>query len=106
MFPHELADPSVRSPCFLNQFRFLAKASHRFAAFLYTPEGKVVTKRIWEETLAELDFAGVRAILDSVGSNGCNSRSTCLILCIIVLILILVLDDLVERPKDGEHHRP
>ena len=38
----------------------------RFAAFLYTPEGKVVTERVWEETLAELEFAGVRPILESM----------------------------------------
>jgi hypothetical protein len=33
---------------------------------LYTLEGKVVTERVWEETLAELDFAGVRTILESM----------------------------------------
>jgi hypothetical protein len=33
---------------------------------LYTPEGHVVRERVWEETLAELDFAGVRPILESL----------------------------------------
>lgn len=36
----------------------------RFAAILYTLEGKVLIQRIWEETLAELEFAGVRRILE------------------------------------------
>ncbi|KAF2678492.1 NAD(P)-binding protein [Lentithecium fluviatile CBS 122367] len=39
---------------------------HPFAAFLYTPEGQVVTRRLWDETMAELDFAGIRSILDSL----------------------------------------
>jgi hypothetical protein len=39
-----------------------------FAAFLYTPEGKAVIQRVWNETLAELDFAGVRLILESMRS--------------------------------------
>jgi hypothetical protein len=33
---------------------------------LYTLEGKVVIERVWEETLTELNFAGVRAILESM----------------------------------------
>ena len=43
-----------------------AKCFRRFAAFLYTLEGKVVIERAWEETLAELNFAGVRKILDDM----------------------------------------
>ena len=39
---------------------------YRFAAYLYTPEGKVVRERCWEETLAELEFAGVKSILESM----------------------------------------
>ncbi|KAF6233983.1 hypothetical protein HO173_007813 [Letharia columbiana] len=39
---------------------------HPFAGFLYTPEGKEITERLWEETLSEFDFAGVRGILDSM----------------------------------------
>jgi hypothetical protein len=38
----------------------------RFPALLYTPEGKVLIERVWEETLDELDFAGVRQILESM----------------------------------------
>lgn len=33
---------------------------------LYTPEGKVVTQRVWDETMAQLDFAVVGAILESM----------------------------------------
>ncbi|KAI1771130.1 NAD(P)-binding protein [Hypoxylon cercidicola] len=47
--------------CFLMSWK-----PHPFAALLYTPEGKVATQRLWDETMAELDFAGVRAILDSM----------------------------------------
>ena len=38
----------------------------RFAAFLYTPEGKEVIERLWQETVKELDFADVRKILQSM----------------------------------------
>lgn len=41
----------------------------RFAALLYTPEGEVLKERVWEETLAELDFAGVRGILEQMKSQ-------------------------------------
>jgi hypothetical protein len=46
----------------------VANRHRRFAGFLYTPEGKVVIDRLWDETMAELDFAGVRTILDSLQS--------------------------------------
>lgn len=36
----------------------------RFSAMLYTPEGKAITQRVWDETLAEFAFADVRGILD------------------------------------------
>ncbi|RYP77499.1 hypothetical protein DL771_001072 [Monosporascus sp. 5C6A] len=44
--------------CFLMSWQILP--------FLYTPDGKVVTERLWQETLSELDFAGVEGILDSI----------------------------------------
>ncbi|KAF2494351.1 short-chain dehydrogenase/reductase family protein [Lophium mytilinum] len=47
--------------CFLMSWQI-----HPFAAFLYTPEGKIVRQRVWEETMTELDFAGVRGILESM----------------------------------------
>lgn len=40
----------------------------RFASYLYQDEGRLVTERVWEETLAELDFAGVRNILSGMKS--------------------------------------
>ncbi|KAF6815625.1 short-chain dehydrogenase [Colletotrichum plurivorum] len=40
-----------------------------FVPTVYTPEGKVVTETLWEETLQELDFAGVRSILGSMQSG-------------------------------------
>jgi hypothetical protein len=33
---------------------------------LYTPKGKVLVDRVWEETLAELEFARVRSILEDM----------------------------------------
>jgi hypothetical protein len=38
----------------------------RFAAMLHTAEGKQVMERLWEETLEEFSFAGVREILNSM----------------------------------------
>ncbi|KAH7383997.1 hypothetical protein BKA66DRAFT_417479 [Pyrenochaeta sp. MPI-SDFR-AT-0127] len=35
-----------------------------FHQMMYTPEGKQTTERLWEETLAELEFAGVRQTLE------------------------------------------
>ncbi|OLN81343.1 Dehydrogenase/reductase SDR family member 13-like protein 2 [Colletotrichum chlorophyti] len=37
-----------------------------FAPFVYTEEGKTSRERLWDETLQELEFAGVRSILDSM----------------------------------------
>ena len=34
---------------------------------MYTPEGKAAAERLWRETLEELDFAGVKEILRSMG---------------------------------------
>jgi hypothetical protein len=66
MFPHELEDPPVSFCGSLCPFWSLAKGNLQIAAFLYTPEGKVVAQRAWEETLAELTFAGVHTILESM----------------------------------------
>jgi hypothetical protein len=68
VFPHVLEDPSVSSPFSILPLveSLLLLRLGRFAAFLYTPEGKVVIERVWEETLAELEFAGVRPILESM----------------------------------------
>ncbi|KAF4427634.1 Short chain dehydrogenase yanD [Colletotrichum fructicola] len=37
-----------------------------FASMLYEPKGKAATERLWEETMEELEFAGVRSILRSM----------------------------------------
>jgi hypothetical protein len=33
---------------------------------LYTSEGKELTEKVWRETMAELSFAGVEGILQSM----------------------------------------
>jgi hypothetical protein len=38
---------------------------HSFANLVYTPEGEKVMDALWEETMAEFDFAGVREMLQS-----------------------------------------
>ncbi|KAF2668081.1 short-chain dehydrogenase/reductase family protein [Microthyrium microscopicum] len=47
--------------CFLMSWE-----AHPFASFLYIPEGEVAIQRLWDETMTELDFAGVRATLDAM----------------------------------------
>ncbi|THV55957.1 hypothetical protein BGAL_0001g00180 [Botrytis galanthina] len=47
--------------CFLMSWQI-----HPFAALLYAPEGKELTQCGWEETLAELQFAGAHGILESM----------------------------------------
>ena len=37
---------------------------------MYTAEGKAATERLWRETLEELEFAGVKDILRSMGVRG------------------------------------
>ncbi|KAK8011614.1 hypothetical protein PG990_010579 [Apiospora arundinis] len=39
-----------------------------FASVCYTAEGKQAAKRLWDETLKELEFAGVRGIVNSFGN--------------------------------------
>ncbi|KIN05211.1 hypothetical protein OIDMADRAFT_157876 [Oidiodendron maius Zn] len=68
--------PRVGASCFVDAVVNKGKESHGcfimswqihpFAAYLYTPEGKVVTQRCWDETMAELEFADVRTILNSM----------------------------------------
>lgn len=38
----------------------------RFATLLYTPEGKKITEKLWQETMAELSFAKPLDILESM----------------------------------------
>ena len=37
-----------------------------FAGLLYTPDGKQIIERLWQETIAELSFAEVQGVLDSL----------------------------------------
>ncbi|KAI0530006.1 hypothetical protein GGR58DRAFT_525490 [Xylaria digitata] len=47
--------------CFLMSWKI-----HPFPALLYTPEGKALTQRVWDETLAEFEFAGARDIVEKM----------------------------------------
>jgi hypothetical protein len=35
-----------------------------FAAFVYTPEGEAARETLWQETMAEFEFAGAQKILN------------------------------------------
>ncbi|KAI0146159.1 hypothetical protein GGR57DRAFT_506681 [Xylariaceae sp. FL1272] len=50
--------------CFLMSWKV-----HPFAAYLYTQEGQAVVDRVWNETLAEFEFAGARGIIESMQST-------------------------------------
>lgn len=43
-----------------------ANVCFRFPPLLYEEEGKWAAERLWNETMAELEFFGVRGILDSM----------------------------------------
>ncbi|KAI0158067.1 NAD(P)-binding protein [Xylariaceae sp. FL1272] len=68
--------PRLGASCFIDALVNKGKESHGtfimsweihpFASMLYTPEGHAITEKLWKETLDELDFAGVRSILDAV----------------------------------------
>ncbi|KXH55435.1 short-chain dehydrogenase [Colletotrichum salicis] len=68
--------PRVGASCFVDAIVNKGKESHGcflmswkihpFAAFLYTPEGSAAIDRLWEETLEELEFAGIRSMLKSL----------------------------------------
>ncbi|KAI0818319.1 hypothetical protein GGR55DRAFT_70645 [Xylaria sp. FL0064] len=47
--------------CFLMSWKV-----HPFPTLLYTDEGKAITQRVWDETLAEFEFAGARSIIESM----------------------------------------
>ncbi|KAH7000600.1 hypothetical protein EDB80DRAFT_649763 [Ilyonectria destructans] len=40
-----------------------------FARFVYTPDGESIRENLWKETIAELEFAGVRGILDGLKND-------------------------------------
>lgn len=76
MLPHELGDPSVSSSLFLGakllcptkirDASVLTTFVCRFAAICYQHEGKAIRQRVWDETLAELSFANIPAVLESL----------------------------------------
>lgn len=37
---------------------------YSMAPILYQPEGKIISKRLWSETLEELSFANAATVLD------------------------------------------
>ncbi|KAK2001688.1 short chain dehydrogenase [Colletotrichum falcatum] len=43
---------------------------HPFPAFVYTPEGKACANQLWDETMQELEFAGVSSILHAMQLDG------------------------------------
>ena len=47
----------------------LANKTRRFASVLYTPEGQKLIDKVWNETLAELSFANVEAIVRGMRSQ-------------------------------------
>ncbi|KAI1823322.1 hypothetical protein F4861DRAFT_510693 [Xylaria intraflava] len=47
--------------CFLMSWKI-----HPFPSLMYTPEGKLATQRVWDETLAEFEFAGARGIIEGM----------------------------------------
>ncbi|KAI0861797.1 hypothetical protein F4860DRAFT_475092 [Xylaria cubensis] len=47
--------------CFLMSWKI-----HPFPTLLYTPEGKLITQRVWDETLAELEFVGARSLIEGM----------------------------------------
>ena len=65
MLSDELEDSSVS----LSARRFRPAVTNnatRFAALLYTPEGKDLTDKVWAETMKELSFVGIEGILGAM----------------------------------------
>jgi hypothetical protein len=67
MFCDELEDCSVSLPYVYVEM--CADFSPRFHQMMYTPEGQKTTERLWEETLDELNFAGVKEIINSMSQR-------------------------------------
>ncbi|KAH9909558.1 hypothetical protein F4778DRAFT_711864 [Xylariomycetidae sp. FL2044] len=71
--------PKVGASCYIDAVVNHGKESHgcflmswtihQFPPLLYTDEGQKVIQRVWEETLAELEFANVRKIIESLKST-------------------------------------
>jgi hypothetical protein len=55
----------VTSPSNLLSFSFFFSS---FPALLYAPERNATIERVWEETLAEFEFADARGIIEAMRS--------------------------------------
>lgn len=62
MFLYGLENSSVSLPCCARITRNTEKLI-RFTQLVYMPEGRPIMDALWEETIAEFEFAGVREIL-------------------------------------------
>ncbi|KAI1753959.1 hypothetical protein F4782DRAFT_545312 [Xylaria castorea] len=68
--------PKVGASCYIDAVVNKGKESHGcflmswdihpFPALLYTPEGKLTTQRVWDETLAEFEFVGARSLIEAM----------------------------------------
>ncbi|KAI0106421.1 hypothetical protein GGR51DRAFT_517648 [Nemania sp. FL0031] len=70
--------PKIGASCYIDAVVNKGKESHgcflmsiisSFPALLYTPEGKLMTQRVWDETLAEFEFADARSIIEGMKSG-------------------------------------
>jgi hypothetical protein len=62
MFLYGLEDTSVSSVVFLIVILIIDHMI-RFNQLVYLPEGQPIMDALWEETIAEFEFAGVKEIL-------------------------------------------
>jgi hypothetical protein len=44
----------------------IVPSANRMAPMVYTPEGEEIAARLWQETMDEFSFAGLKEILDTV----------------------------------------
>ncbi|KAI8954480.1 hypothetical protein F4801DRAFT_504326 [Xylaria longipes] len=68
--------PEVGASCFVDAVVNKGKESHGcflmswkihpFPTLLYSPEGKLTTQRVWDETLAEFEFVDARGIIEAM----------------------------------------
>ncbi|KAI0478163.1 hypothetical protein F4859DRAFT_478779 [Xylaria cf. heliscus] len=71
--------PKVGASCYIDAVVNKGKESHGcflmswnihpFPTLLYTPEGKRITQRVWDETLAEFEFVNARGVVEAMKGN-------------------------------------
>ena len=54
----------------LRELRLVADLMNRFATLLYAPDSSIVTGRLWDETMKELEFAGPLRVLAGLKQAG------------------------------------